>query len=68
MTSLTDPRAAAEARFKKKEKAASEGAKAMAEHQAAGEATRKKTERLKSERLAKEAADKKDPGRLGKRT
>ena len=36
----------------------------MAEHQAAGEATRKKTERLKSERLAKEAADQKDPGRL----
>ena len=58
---MTDPkiREEAEARFKKREIAAREGSKAMAEHQAAGVATRKKTERLKSERLAKEAAQKK---------
>ena len=56
-----DPRNEAESLFSKREVASRESAKAMAEHQAAGEATRKKTERLKSERLAREAADQKDP-------
>ena len=60
MTSPKNPRDEAEARFKKKDIAAREGAKAMADHQAVAEATRKKTERLKSERLAKEAAEKED--------
>jgi hypothetical protein len=46
----------AEASFKKDQRAR-DGAKAMAEYEAAGVAMRKKTERLKALRLAKEAAD-----------
>jgi hypothetical protein len=51
-------RKAAEAKFKKSERA-TEGAKAMADYKAEGEAERAKTVRLKAQRLAKEAADKK---------
>jgi hypothetical protein len=47
----------AEATFKKEQRA-QDGAKAMAEYEAAGVATREKTARLKALRLAKEAADK----------
>jgi hypothetical protein len=50
-------RARAEANFKKKEEQAREGAKAWAEYEAAGIAMREKTERLRSRRLAKEAAE-----------
>ena len=59
---LTDDkeRKAAEAQFKKEERA-SEGAKAMSEYKAAHEAERDKTSRLKALRLAKEAADKAKP-------
>ena len=39
------------------EERATEGAKAMAEYKAAVEAERGKTERLRAQRLAKEAAD-----------
>jgi hypothetical protein len=51
-------RKAAEAQFKKEERA-TEGAKAMSEYKAEGEAERAKTARLKALRLAKEAASKK---------
>ena len=47
----------AQAAFDKKEIQAREGATAMAEYQAAGNAERAKTERLRALRLAKEAAD-----------
>jgi hypothetical protein len=50
----------AESRFQraqKKQNAADAGAQARAEHDAAGRAMREKTSRLKSLRLAKEAAD-----------
>ena len=47
----------AQAAFHKKEIQAREGATAMAEYQAAGNAERAKTERLRALRLAKEAAD-----------
>ena len=47
----------AEASFKKEERAR-EGAKAMRDYEAEGRAVREKTARLKSLRLAKEAADK----------
>ena len=50
-------RKAAEAQFKKEERA-TEGAKAMSEHKAEGEAERAKTARLRALRLAKEAAGK----------
>jgi hypothetical protein len=40
------------------EERATEGAKAMTEYKAEGEAERAKTERLRALRLAKEAADK----------
>jgi hypothetical protein len=53
-------RARAEASFKKDQKAR-EGAKAMAEYEAAAAAVRVKTERLRALRLAKEAAEKKSP-------
>ena len=46
----------AEATFKKEQRAR-EGAKAMADYEAAGVATREKTARLKALRLAKEAAE-----------
>jgi hypothetical protein len=47
----------AQAAFHKKEAQAREGAVAMAEYKAAGQAERAKTERLRALRLAKEAAD-----------
>jgi hypothetical protein len=47
----------AQAAFHKKEAQAREGATAMAEYKAAGNAERAKTERLRALRLAKEAAD-----------
>ena len=50
-------RKAAEAKFKKSERA-TEGAKAMSEYNAERQAERAKTARLKELRLAKEAADK----------
>jgi len=50
-------RKAAEAQFKKEERA-TDGAKAMSEYKAEGEAERAKTERLRALRLAKEAAGK----------
>ena len=46
----------AEAKFKKQQDKLSEGARATADYHAEGAATRKKTERLKAQRLAKEAA------------
>jgi len=56
---MTDDRErkAAEAKFKKSERA-TEGAKAMSEYNAERQAERAKTARLKELRLAKEAADK----------
>jgi hypothetical protein len=51
-------RKAAEAQFKKEERA-TEGAKAMSEYKAEGEAERAKTERLRALRLAREAAGQK---------
>jgi hypothetical protein len=47
----------AEARFKKKEIQAREGAKARAEYEAASRALSEKTARLRSLRLKKEAAE-----------
>jgi hypothetical protein len=47
----------AEARFEKTQKAAKEGAKARAQYEAEALAIRAKTARLRSLRLAKEAAD-----------
>jgi hypothetical protein len=47
----------AQAAFHKKEAQAREGAVAMAEYKAAGQAERAKTERLRALRLAKEAAE-----------
>lgn len=54
-------RTEAETQFKKtrKEQQANDGAKAMSEYQAASEAERAKTARLKALRLAREAAEKK---------
>ena len=49
--------AIAEARFKRKEMQARDGASAMAEYHAGQAAERKKTARLRAQRLAKEAAD-----------
>ncbi len=48
----------AEASFKKKEQQAKEGAEARMQYEAERHAVREKTARLKSLRLAKEAADK----------
>jgi hypothetical protein len=47
----------AQAAFHKKEAQQREGAVAMAEYKAAGDAQRAKTEKLRALRLAKEAAD-----------
>ena len=58
MTNPKNLRDVAEARFAKKEIAAREGAKERAKYEAAANAMRDKTVRLKSQRLAKEAADK----------
>ena len=52
-------RARAEAKFQKQQKAAEEGAKVRAEHEARAQGVEANTARLKSLRLAKEAADKK---------
>jgi hypothetical protein len=51
-----DTRDRAEAGFKKQEQRAREGAKAMADYEAQGRATREKTARLKSLRMAQQAA------------
>jgi hypothetical protein len=48
----------AEAGFKKQEQRARDGAKAMADYEAEGRAMREKTARLKSLRMAKQAAGK----------
>ena len=53
--------ARAEASFRKEERA-KEGAKAMMEYQANSRMIREKTERLKTLRLAREAADKERAG------
>jgi hypothetical protein len=58
LTSKTAAQDQAEAKFKKREEKAQEGAQAMAEYQAAGRAVEKNTTRLRALRLAKEAADK----------
>ena len=56
--SSEEARARAEAKFQKQQKAAEEGAKATAEHEAQARAVDVNTARLKSLRLAKETADK----------
>jgi hypothetical protein len=56
----------AEASFKKEERAR-EGAKAMREYEAESRAVREKTARLKSLRLAKEAADQQAEPKKGSR-
>jgi hypothetical protein len=52
-----DAQKRAEASFKKKEQQAREGAKARQEYEAAGDAMREKTARLRALRLARDAAD-----------
>ncbi len=55
-----DPKEAlarAEANFQRKQRAAQDGAEAKAEHEAHGRAVETNTARLRSLRLAKEAAD-----------
>jgi hypothetical protein len=52
-----ETRIQAEAKFKRKEAQALEGAQAMAQYEAASRAVIEKTARLKTLRLAKEAAD-----------
>jgi hypothetical protein len=54
-----EAQARAEAAFTKKEQQAREGSKAAAEYAAKGQALRERTARLRSLRLAKEAADRK---------
>jgi hypothetical protein len=56
-SSSEDTRARAEATFKKKERQAIEGAKAMAEYEAQMMAVRERTVRLRALRLAKEAEE-----------
>jgi len=56
-TNSKEARDRAEARFTSKEQRARDGARAMAEYEAAAVALRKKTARLKALRLAKEAAE-----------
>jgi len=53
-------RARAEASFKRKEEQARQGVKAWAEYEAQRRAVAEKTERLRSLRLAKEAAESKE--------
>jgi hypothetical protein len=53
-----EARARAEAKFQKQQKAAEEGAKVRAEHEVQAQAVDVNTARLRSLRLAKEAADK----------
>jgi hypothetical protein len=55
-----EARIQAEAKFKRKEAQALEGAKAMAEYEAAKRAVIEKTARLKTLRLAKEATEARD--------
>lgn len=55
--SSDEARTRGEAKFKKKELQLQEGAKAMADYLAAGDAEREKTARLKAVREAKEAAE-----------
>ena len=57
-SSPEEARARAEAKFQKQQKAAEEGAKVRAEHEARAQGVEANTARLKSLRLAKEAADK----------
>ena len=52
-----EARARADAKLKMTQARAREGEKAWAEHNAAAQATRKKTARLRAERLAREAAE-----------
>ena len=56
MMRQSNARDEAEARFKKKAEQAREGAKAMAEYEAAALAVREKTARLRALRLARDAA------------
>jgi hypothetical protein len=56
-SSTKEAQARAEASFKRKELQARDGKLAMNEYNAAGNATREKTARLKALRLAKEAAE-----------
>ena len=60
-TKPNEARARAEASFRKEERA-KESAKAMMEYQANSRMIREKTERLKTLRLAREAADKERAG------
>jgi hypothetical protein len=57
MLDSNDPKARAEASFKRKEQQAQEGAKALAEYQAERRAVAEKTERLRALRLAKESTE-----------
>ena len=57
MSNSNEAKARAEASFKRKEERAREGAKAWAEYEAQRRAVVEKTERLRSLRLAKEAAE-----------
>lgn len=54
MPTSTELRQSAEAKFKKRELQRLDGCAAMAEYEAAGRATREKTERLKALRLSRE--------------
>ena len=56
-TNSKEARDRAEASFTSKEERARDGARAMAEYEAAAVALRKKTARLKALQLAKEAAE-----------
>ena len=60
MSNSKDARARAEASFKRKEEQARQGATAWAEYEAQRRAVAEKTERLRSLRLAKEAAESKE--------
>jgi hypothetical protein len=61
MSDKPKPAYDAAARKAQLEERATEGAKAMSEYKAEGDAERAKTARLKALRLAKEAADKVEP-------
>jgi hypothetical protein len=55
---MTDPKkAAADSSFDRKQAAARDGAKAMAQYEAEGKAIRAKTEKLRALRLARDAAE-----------
>jgi hypothetical protein len=57
MAEIAGAKTRAEASFKRKEEQAREGAKAWAEYQEQRRAEAEKTERLRAQRLAKEAAE-----------